>query len=35
MRIPVGVLPMIFLPISALIVQNNSNEGMRSCSWVG
>jgi hypothetical protein len=28
MRIPAGVLPMILIPISAVMVQNFSNEGM-------
>ncbi len=28
MRIPAGALPMIILPISAVMVQNGSNEAM-------
>jgi hypothetical protein len=34
MRIPDGVVPMILLPISAVIVQNISKEGIGVYSWV-
>jgi hypothetical protein len=33
MRIPAGVLPIMALPMSAVMVQNGSNEGIRVNSW--